>query len=250
MFFGFDLKEIFYFPFKDAEARKFLLIGTLVSLAGFIVPILPYFLMTGYAVQIVRQIFRNETPRMVAWDNWNDLFKDGIKVFGVRLLAVLPILVLVLPIMVMSILLPIFTGNSANPEADPFFAVFMGIFGLSMCIIIPFSIFVAVVIPAAEMHVADSDDFKAAFRFREWWGIFRANLSGFLAAFAIYYLAGMAVGILVQILMVTVVLACLLPIVLPAVAFYLYIIMYVTGAQAYRDGKVKLAQAGAAVTAA
>ncbi|MFN8398986.1 MAG: DUF4013 domain-containing protein [Anaerolineales bacterium] len=250
MFFGFNLKEIFYFPFKDEEARKYLLIGTLVALAGFIIPILPYFVMTGYAVQIVRQIFRNESPRMVAWDNWNDLFKDGIKVFGVRLISVLPILVLVMPIMIMSVLLPIFTGNSSNPGSDPLFAIFIGVFGLSMCIIIPFSIAVALIIPAAEMHVADTDDFSSAFRFREWWAVFRANLSGFLAAFAIYYLAGMAVGILVQILMVTVVLACLLPIVLPAITFYIYLIMYTTIAQAYRDGKAKLAQAEAVAPAA
>ena len=242
MFFGFDLKEILYFPFKDAEARKHLLIGALVSLSAFIIPVLPYFVLTGYAIQLVRQVFRNESPHMVAWDNWGDLFKDGLKVFGVRIVYSLPIMLFVLPLIVVSFLLPVFTGNSTNPEADPFFAVFMGIFALSMCIIIPFALVVAFVVPAAEMHVVDSNDFAAAFRFREWWAIFRANLSGFIAAFAIYYLAAIAVSIIVQIMMVTVILACLLPIVLPATTIYILIIMYVTAAQAYRDGKAKLTQ--------
>ena len=40
MFFGINLNEIFTFPFKDAESRKYFLIGCLVSLTAFIVPIL------------------------------------------------------------------------------------------------------------------------------------------------------------------------------------------------------------------
>ncbi|MBI3168268.1 MAG: DUF4013 domain-containing protein, partial [Chloroflexi bacterium] len=242
MFFGFDLKEIFYFPVKDAEARKHLLIGALISISAFVIPILPYFLLVGYAVQIARQVLRNESPRMVAWDNWSDMFKDGAKVFGVRIVYTLPIIILVLPLMVTSFLLPIVTSNSSTPEADPFFAVYMGVFALTMCILIPISIVVAFIVPAAEMHVLEKGEFSAGFRIREWWAIFRANLSGFIAAFAIYYLAAMALGIIIQIMMVTVILACLLPIVLPATTIYILLIMYVTVAQAYRDGKAKLAQ--------
>ena len=242
MFFGFDLKELFYFPFKDAEARKHLLIGTVVSLSAFIIPILPYFVLTGYAVQLVRQVFRGEAPRMVAWDNWGDLLKDGLKVFGIRLIYTSPIILLMLPLMVTSILLPVITGNSSNPEADPFFAVFMGIFALTMCLIVPISIVSAFVIPAAEMHVVETGEFSAGFRIREWWAVFRANLGGFIAAFAIYYLAAMAIAIVTQILMITVILSCLIPIVLPASTIYIMLIMYVTIAQAYRDGKAKLAQ--------
>lgn len=242
MFFGFDLKEIFYFPVKDAEARKHLLIGALISISAFVIPILPYFLLVGYAVQIARQVLRNESPRMVAWDNWSDMFKDGAKVFGVRIVYTLPIIILVLPLMVTSFLLPLITSNSSTSEADPFFAVYMGVFALTMCILIPISIVVAFIVPAAEMHVLEKGEFSAGFRIREWWAIFRANLSGFIAAFAIYYLAAMALSIIIQIMMVTVILACLLPIILPATTIYILLIMYVTVAQAYRDGKAKLAQ--------
>lgn len=250
MFFGFDLKELFYFPFKDAEARKHLFIGTLISLSAFIIPILPYLVLTGYAVQIARQVFRNESPHMVAWENWGDLFKDGLKVFGIRIVYSLPIIIFVLPVIAVSFLLPILTSNSSSPETDPFFAIYMGVFALSMCIIIPLSIVVAFIVPAAEMHVAEKDNFGAGFHFREWWAIFRANLSGFIAAFAIYYLAAMGISIIVQILMVTIVLACLIPIVLPASTIYIVLIMYVTVAQAYRDGKAKLAQNEAQVVMA
>lgn len=242
MFFGIDIKEIFNFPFKDAEARKHFLIGTLVSISAFIIPILPYFLLTGYAVQIARQVLRGESPRMVAWEDWGGIFKDGVKVFGVRIIYSLPIIILVLPLMITSFILPWVMSNSGNPESDPFFLIFMGVFALTMCLIIPVSIISAVFIPAAEMNVIDKDEFSAGFRIREWWSVFRANLSGFIAAFAIYYFASMALAILIQVLMATLIFACLLPILLPAITIYITLIMYTSIAQAYRDGKAKLAQ--------
>jgi len=245
MFFNFNLNEILTFPFKDEEARKHLLIGALVSISAFIIPILPFFVLTGYAVQVARQVLRGESPRMVAWDDWNSLFKDGAKIFGVRIIYTLPIIVLLLPVMVISFILPFVSTNSSTPEADPFFFIFMGVFGLTMCLLFPISIAIALIVPAAEMHAAEKDEFAAGFRIREWWAIFRANLSGFLAAFGIYMLASFAIGIITQILMVTVVLACLLPILLPASTIYSLLIMYVTVAQAYREGKAKLEQGGA-----
>ena len=251
MFFGFDLKELFYFPFKDADSRKQLLIGALVSLSAFIIPILPLFVLTGYAIQMAKQVLNNESPRMVPWDNWGDLFKDGAKVLGVRIIYSLPILILILPLMISSFILPVASSSSGGtPESDPLFFVFMGIFSVTMCLIIPVSIAAAVFIPAAEMHTVANNEFSAGFRFKEWWAIFRANTGGFLAAFGIYYLASMALAILIQILMVTVILACLLPIILPGTTIYIMIIMYVTIAQAYRDGKAKLAQKEAEVVPA
>ncbi|NWF65320.1 MAG: DUF4013 domain-containing protein [Chloroflexi bacterium] len=242
MFFGIDLKELLYFPFKDAAARKHLLIGALVSISAFIIPIVPFFLLTGYAVQIAKQVLNNETPRMIAWEDWSGYFRDGLRVFGVRLVYILPIFVLIAPLFISSFILPIRMANSSSPESDPMFFVFIGVLTLTLCLIIPFSIAVGILGPVAELHVVDKGEFQAGFRFREWWAIFRANLSGFIAAFAIYYLASMAVAILIQILGLTIILACLLPILLPASTIYLLLIMYVSVAQAYRDGKVKLAQ--------
>lgn len=242
MFFGFDLKEILYFPFKDAESRKQLLIGSLVSLAAFIIPIVPYFILYGYTVQLMRQVFKNEKPHMVAWDNWGELLKDGLKLFGVRFVYGLPIMIVVLPLMITSIFLPVVTSNSSSPESDPFFLIFMGVFALTMCLVFPFALVLGLVIPAAEAHVVETGEFAASFRIKEWWAIFRANISGFLAAFGIYYLLSMALAIGIQILVATVVLSCLLPILLPVLTIYIVLIMYVTVAQAYRDGKAKLAQ--------
>ncbi len=242
MFFGYDLKEIFTFPFKDADARKYLLVGGLISVAGFFIPILPYLLLYGYAVIIARQVLKGEEPHMVPWEDWGEMLKEGAKLFGVRVVFSLPILIFAIPLMIGGIAMPIIVETMDSGSTDTFIALFTIIMMGSMCIIIPLSIPLTVVIPAAEMHVVESNDFAAAFRFKEWWPILRANLGGFIVAFGIYYIVSMALAIVMQILIATLIFACLLFILIPAMTIYITLIMYVTSAIAYRDGKAKLAQ--------
>jgi len=242
MILGIDLNQIFTFPFKDAEARKYFLIGCAVALAGFIVPVLPYLILFGYAARIAKQIFNGETPRMIAWDDWGGMLKDGARMFGVRMIYSLPIFIIAIPLMIAGISLPIIMDNVNNANADTVIAVFSLIMFGAMCLIIPLSIPLAAIIPAAEMHAVDKNEFAAGFRFGEWWSIFRANLGGFIAAFAIYYAASMVLTIALQIIMATIILSCLLPFFVPALTMYLTLIMYATIAQAYKVGRDKLAQ--------
>jgi len=243
MFFGYDLKEIFTFPFKDAEARQYLLIGGLISIAAFFIPILPYFVLFGYAAIIARQALNGEAPHMVPWEDWGGMFKDGAKLFGIRVIFALPIIILAMPLIIGSVAMPFMAQSLDSNSADAFITIFSVIMMGTMCIVIPISIPLVVIIPVAEMHNLDKNDFAAAFRFKEWWPILRANLGGFIAAFGIYYIASMVLVVVTQIIAATLIFACLMFIIIPAMTIYLTLIMYVTSAIAYRNGKDKLAQA-------
>jgi hypothetical protein len=133
--------------------------------------------------------------------------------------------------------------NTKSANADSIIVIFSLIAFAVMCLIIPLSLPLAAIIPAAEMHAVNKTEFAAGFRIREWWAIFRANLSGFIAAFVIYYVASMILTVVLQIIMATIILSCLLPVLVPGITVYLTLIMYTTIAQAYKVGKVKLAQA-------
>lgn len=242
MFFGYDLKEIFMFPIKDEESRKHFYVGIAVSLLAFIVPIVPYFILFGYGAQIAKQILNNETPRMIPWTDWGKLFKDGLKVFGARFVLGFPLIIFVVPIVILSFVFPIFAENANPSELEAIIPIFIAIMFGSFCFIFPISFASAIIIPAAEMHVIDQDEFSALFRFREWWKIFRANLGGFIAAFGIYYLVSFILAFVIQIIFATIILSCLLIVLMPALTIYITLIMYVTGAMAYKDGKNKLAQ--------
>jgi hypothetical protein len=243
MFFGIDLNQTFSFPFKDAEARKHFLIGCLVSLTTIIIPILPFFVLYGYAIRIVKQIMNNETPHMVAWDDWGGMFKDGAKMFGIRIIYSIPIMILAIPLFISMFAMPIFMSDISNSQADTLFPIFMLIVFGTLCVLIPISLPLSVIIPGAEMYVVDKDEFAAGFRIREWWPILRANLSGFIAAFAIFYLATMVMSLAIQIIGATLIFACLLPFLLPVITMYTTLIMYTTIAQAYKVGREKLALA-------
>ena len=124
MFFGIDINQIFLFPVKDAEARKYFLIGCVVSLAAFIIPVIPYLVLFGYAARIVKQIFNNESPHMIAWDDWGEMFKDGARMLGVRMIYSLPILILVIPLMLAGIGMPIVMENVNGAEVDTVIIIF------------------------------------------------------------------------------------------------------------------------------
>jgi len=243
MFAGTDLSQILLFPVKDSESRKYFFIGCAIALAGFIVPIVPYLLLFGYAAQIAAQIFKGESPRMTAWNNWSGLLQDGARMFGVRMVYALPVLIIALPMMAAGIAMPIVMDNVNSSELETVMAVFVLVMLLFGCLITLLSLPLGLIIPAAEMHAVAKNEFAAGFRFREWWGIFRANLGGFILALVIVYVASMALGIVMQLLVVTVILSCLLPLFIPAITTYTTLVMYAMIAQAYKVGRDKLAEA-------
>ena len=238
---GIDLTQILLFPVKDSEARKNFLIGCAVALVGLVIPIIPYLFIVGYAAAIARQIFNEESPRMTNWNNWGKLFENGAKMFGVRIVYSLPFLILVLPMVFTGIAMPIVANNVNGSEVGTVIVIF-GLVLLSLvCLIMLLSLPLALIIPAAEMHVVNKNEFAAGFRFREWWGILRANLGGFIVAFAISYAISLLLGTVIQILVATLILACLLPFFVPALTMYSTLVMYTMVAQAYKTGKEKLA---------
>jgi hypothetical protein len=237
---NFDLNHLLTFPIKETGARQNFLIGALVYLSAFFIPILPVILVTGYLMRILRQVLRGEQPHMVAWDEWSEMFTDGAKLFGVRLVFLLPLFLLLCPLMGLSFAFPFLLENTDRvPEwIALLFPLLMGAFFL---LIMPLSIVLGLILPVAEIHVTEKGEFAAGFRFHEWWPIFRANLGGFLLALAISYAISFALTLIVQFAMLTLVLICLLPLILPAIGMYMMLVMYTAFAQAYQEGRNRLA---------
>ena len=238
---NFDLNYLLTFPMKDAQARKQFLIGMLLYLAAFIVPIIPTLFVTGYMMRIIRQILNGEQPRMTDWDEWGEMFTDGARLFGVSLVFMLPLFILFCPLIGLSIAFPFILENTSR-NADWIVILFPLLVGGIFLILMPLSIGISLFLPVAEVHVTDKGEFGAAFRVREWWEIFRANWGGFLLALAIAYGISFALSIIVQFAMFTIVLICLLPFVLPGIWMYMSLIMYATFAQAYKGGQERLAK--------
>jgi hypothetical protein len=244
---NFNLEQLLTFPFKETEARKNFLIGTLVYFASFIIPILPLIFVMGYIARIMRQIFNGEEPHMPAWDDWESMFKDGVYLFGVRIIYMLPIFALMLPFFFGFIFL-IASLESNNNASGQIAALIFPLMGIFMLAFIPISLALSLLVPAAEAHTIAHSDFAACFHIREWWAIFRANWGSFVIAYLISMVASFVLTFIVQIAIATLILICVLPFVMPAISMYITTVMYAAFAQAYKDGKDRIAQNSHATT--
>jgi hypothetical protein len=237
MLFGLDINHLLTFPVKDAQERRRFSIGALLILASTIIPILPYLPVLGYSMKIMRQVAAGQQPSMPDWDDWETLFKDGLKLLGVRLIYILPLLLVLMPIFLLVMFGPIF--GAATESESMFVLTTFVIFPLSMLCLMPIFIFVGIFIPVAEVHVAIQNEFSAGFRIRECWAIFRANIGGFLLAYLFIYAISMLLSFALQILIFTVILLCLLPIIIPLISMYIVLFQYTLIAAAYREGTLK-----------
>ena len=71
------LKEVFRFPFQGKWRDRFL-VGTALTFAGFLVPIVPLIFVYGYTLQIMRQAIEGAELTLPVWDDWNKLGKDSL----------------------------------------------------------------------------------------------------------------------------------------------------------------------------
>jgi hypothetical protein len=245
-----ELKALFAFPFQLPDWKNKFLIGSLLTLAGYAVPVVPFVFIYGYAAQIMRRIIIEQgEPFLPEWDDWGKLFTDGLKITGASLIYMLPLVVVALAgygVFLLTVFVPLFvTGESSGSEPVSPLAVLpvVGAVGwiAFMGIAMLFGLIISLFLPAAIGHVIATDQFAAAFRLGEVWAIFRANLTGFLVSYALLIGFWLVLGVVFQILYLTIIFCCLYPFVVAPLVMYTTIIWSVLFARAYRTGVETLA---------
>jgi hypothetical protein len=246
-----SLQTLLYFPLKDSNNRNRLFIASALGLAGFIIPIIPWILLLGYAGTIMKQVILDgEEPSMPEWENWNKYISLGGKLFGVNLIYSLPVwlpMVLGYFLMMLPAFLASFLENSYRYSDELIGPVMlfsfggMALFGIGMF----FSLILWFFLPPAFAHTAAKDSFAAGFQIRGWWKIFRANIGGFLLTMVIA--GGLYMGFMfaIQIMYMTIILCILLPFLISFMSAYLSIVIFALIGQAYRDGILKLEERSA-----
>ena len=248
------VKKAVFFPFRGDKWGIKILIGSALGFASFIIPIVPAIPMFGYFGQIMKRIIvQDEDPELPEWNDWGTLFLDGIKLFGATLIYLLPALILTMGGYILFMVLDFslafsstaYSQYSSNPFPMSMIGSMVGMFGGMAVMMLGFVLaFVTIIfIPPALGNMIAKGDFGAAFRFKEWWPVLKANLSGYILAVAIamglFYLMYM----LAMVLYATVILCFLLPFAFSFIFFISSIIGFSVYAIAYRDGMRKLAEA-------
>jgi hypothetical protein len=239
-----SVKEIFGFSFRDPKWGMKYLLGSALIFAGTVVPVLPWLPVLGYAARIFRRAAGSastEAPEAAAlpeWDDWNRLFIDGLRQFGVGFILSLPLALLMTVGYGLYFLSFIVMMENGDPGAILLFTFF--IFWLTLGLSILLSPLTMLVTASAQAHVAVQQDFSAFLRVGEWWRILRSNLGGFLIVQFFLFGMYMVMMFAFQMLYFTLVLCCLVPFVVIPAGFYILVVYYHTCGLAYGEGRQRL----------
>jgi len=241
-----NIQEILLFPVRGAEARKQFLFTSLVVLAGFVIPILPFLLLMGYTAKIMRQIVEgHKNPSMPEWEgsDWSAMLMDGLRLYGAQLVLTIPLFILMgcafVSIFGGSITMAIASEERINelmPAGILIMMLGIGFMMIFSLLSLPYSIIISPVGP----HVVAKQSFEAAFQFKEWWAVFRKAIGQFILGYAIVMALSFALFFVLQIAMMTIVLICIVPFLMVPYTAYISLLTNTIYAQAYRIGREAL----------
>jgi len=245
VFSGDNITLLFSYPFKDPAWKKKLLLGFIAAL----VPFMNICLM-GYAGRMIKPVAdEGRDPFLPEWDDWGGLFIDGLRMLAVTFLGILPSLLFVLPAFVIiyaSMIVPAVMSDSSSADIPvqvmiiPVLGMLLG--GLLALVGSVISMGLGLLLPAALCHVVVKHSLPALFQFREWWAIWRANLSGYLLCMVMAMGLSFAMTIAFQFISFLVFVCFpLYFIAVGAVSVYFSLLLYPLFAQVYREGVKKLA---------
>jgi hypothetical protein len=235
-----SLKTLLKFPFKEQDWKSRFLIGSLLVLACFIIPIAPWLFAYGYYIRVMRRASKGEDPSMPAWDDWGELAKDGVQGLIVQIVYMLPGLFVYLCgtlfyfIVSFGIpLLPLLMFGEGDQSSAPLvIAPLIVLLSFASVAILFISMFLgmtlmllgAIPLPMALAHFSAKGDLSAAFRVKEWWPLLRANKLGYFIAWVIVSGLSVMVYWVIVPLYLTFIFAFLIFVLLVPLYFYLLLV--------------------------
>lgn len=220
------------FPFDDERWRNKAVIGGLLTLFGVI--ILPLYLpLAGYAVRIMQQTIEGESPSLPEWDDWGELFLDGLRFTIVGIVYNLPaLLFLCCAYVLWAFSFPLMSQTGPEPPPEMMFATMIPFFvlmGVGTILSLPL-VFLSLV--AASRLVAE-DSLSSAFQFGEVWRLARVGFGNYLLAIIVlcgFYMLAYTVTFMS---LYTIIFACLFPVLLGLLGFYMAVLVGALFGSAY-----------------
>jgi hypothetical protein len=189
-----DIGKAITHLFEDKDWISKAIVGGLIAL----VPILN-FTLAGYEVRVIRNVSRREANPMPGWDDFGQMFVDGLWLSLARIILSLPSFLLIFGPFV-SFYLLIFFGaifangaNSRDVEQTISVLVPLGLLASGLCcgLGILYSFLLGALFPAVAANYARRGTFASCFNIGEVAGFIRRNPSNYLMVWLTGFLAGM-----------------------------------------------------------
>lgn len=177
---GFDFAKPFTYVFDDPRWMQKILIGGLFYLAGFL--LVGWFFIFGYVARVARNIVAGAAVPLPEWEDLGGFFNEGVRLFGVLLVYIIPPVVLFASIMIPA-------GILGGIDNEGLQALGSGMAGCLSCLFVPLALAMIFFMPASLLFAAIEQRFGAAFEFGRLWAFIRPNIGNYLLAVVVYLIA-------------------------------------------------------------
>jgi hypothetical protein len=186
-----EIGQAFTFVTEDKDWIKKLAIGALFVIIPFLI-----LLVIGYQILIIRNVIDGKDRPLPEWEDFGQLFMDGLIVF-------VALFVYALPMVLLSICgIVVFAGTS-DPSGNLSGGGIAGV-GLISCIAILYGFVLAFLTPAIYIQYARAGEFGPLFQVGEVVAIARENLVDILIVIVVAIVANMAVSLVSSIAVITI----------------------------------------------
>lgn len=232
--------------FRGTDWKNKFIIGSLLALAMY-VPVLglaAHLILYGYSMIVMRAVMRGESPTLPKWENFGELFVDGLKATLSSVAYFIPgviVFVAAYAVMVVSVFLivPLSPGTRSSAQSIVPFIIanftFLILFGIAYAIwmigMIP--------TPVAVGQYLRTGEISAGYRLPVVFGILRKNAGGYLVAWVMYFAITLGLGMIVSFLYMTVILCLFMPLVMAPIVFYSQLMWAYLFGLAYREGTLR-----------
>jgi hypothetical protein len=192
----FDFAKPFTYVFEDPDWLKKIAIGGLFYLAGFL--IVGWFFIFGYMARTTRNIIAGHPRPLPEWEDLGAFFNEGLRLFGVALVMILPVIALAFAIFIPA-------GILSSVDNEGIAALGSGMAGCISCLIVPIVLVVSFFMPGCLLFAAVEQRFGAAFEFARIWAFIKLNIGNYLLAFIVYLIARTLAGFGVMLLCIGVI---------------------------------------------
>jgi amino acid transporter len=191
-----DVGKAFTFVFEDDEWISKLGIGAVLALVSFL--IFPIFLLGGYLVAVTRNVRKGVTQPLPHWDDWGQLFMDGLYIFLAQIIYSSPFWIL------LCVATAVTVGSAGLEEVsvEAMTAVVTTTWVVVGCLTLLLSIALLLISPALFIQYVRHGEFGAMFRLGEVFGIARDNAGPIIIAALALFGFSLALSVVVTVLSV------------------------------------------------
>jgi len=176
-----DFGKAFTFVFDDEEWIKKVGLAGLISLIPFIGTIV----VAGWGFEVIRRVIKDDPEPLPDWNEFGEYLVHGFLVLVIGFVYALPL------ILVQGCSLG-FIPFLENADQEAITAAVSVATACFSCLVLLYSLFLGLVLPAALGRYADEGEFGAAFRFGKVFSLVRNNLG----SYALVFLGNLVAGLL------------------------------------------------------